>query len=106
MTSYVAKDGENLGEFIIKEPKIKNLKFNKEMTKKIKKAIKKDKIEIIFKMDKDLMVKLKEISKQQGTKYQTVMNNILRQSLSSKNTLKDRLTNLEKEVKKIKKMVL
>jgi uncharacterized protein (DUF4415 family) len=91
---------------MMREPKIKNLKFNKEMTKKIKEAIKKDKIEIIFKMDKDLMAKLKEISKEQGTKYQTVMNNILRQSLSSKNTLKDRLTNLEKEVKKIKKMVV
>ena len=83
----------------MKKPKLSNLKIDWDQTKKIREmAAQATKVKVTFNLDSDLLIKLKSIAKERSSKYQTLLNNLLREVLSRKNTFEDRFKKLEKEV--------
>ncbi len=56
------------------------------------------KVRITSFIDGDLLAELKSRAEQQGTKYQTLMNQLLRQALKDSESLAERLKKLEKAV--------
>lgn len=56
------------------------------------------KVRITSFIDGDILVELKERAEQQGTKYQTLLNQLLRQSLKDSASLAERLKKLEDAV--------
>ena len=87
----------------MKKPNIKDLKVDMEQTMKVRKLMassKKRKITICI--DKDALYKLKNLAEKKGSKYQTMLNHILKEYLSNDISIEDRLTKLEAELKRIK----
>ena len=88
----------------MKEPKTRNLVYDKVGTRKIRKLAKetkKSKITINF--DSDILAEVKEMAEELGSPYQTLLNKIVRDAVSEKRTVSERLSKLEKEVRALKK---
>jgi len=87
----------------MKKPNIKNLKVDMEQTMKIRRMMAKTKkIKITLCLDEDSVEKLRRMAAEKGSKYQTLLNHILRLYLTNDVTLEVRVTRLEEELKKIK----
>lgn len=87
----------------MKKPNIKNLREDPEMTQKIRQMMASSpKIKITICVDKDALYKLKNLAEKNGSKYQTMLNHILKEYLSNDTSIEDRLTKLEEELKRIK----
>ncbi|MCP5463593.1 MAG: BrnA antitoxin family protein [Deltaproteobacteria bacterium] len=71
-----------------------------------KKQFENTKYRITTHLDNDVLSELRKIAKDSGSKYQTVLNQILRSALFGKNEgIFSRVESLEKELTKIKKKV-
>jgi len=87
----------------MKKPNIKNLRVDVEMTKKIHEMMENTKkIKITLCLDEDSVEKLKRMAKEKGSKYQTLLNHILRLYLANDIPMETRITKLEEELKRIK----
>lgn len=87
----------------MKKPNIKNLRESPETTKKIRQMMANTKkIKITLCLDKDSLDKLKIMAEENGSKYQTMLNHILKLYLASENTIEERVEKLEEELKRIK----
>jgi predicted DNA binding CopG/RHH family protein len=87
----------------MKKPNIKNLRENPEMTQKIRQMMANTKkIKITLCLDEDSVEKLRQMAAEKGSKYQTLLNHILRLYLANDVTLEARVTRLEEELKRIK----
>jgi len=87
----------------MKKPNIKNLKVDMEQTMKVRKLMassKKRKITLC--MDEDSLDKLRHIADEKGSKYQTLLNHILKMYLANDTSMEERVTKLEEELKRIK----
>jgi len=62
------------------------------------------KVRITTFLDEDLLIKIKEEAKSQGKKYQSLLNEKLREAFMGEEGLETRLRRLEEEVFKKKKM--
>lgn len=56
------------------------------------------KIKVTIYLDGDVVIKARELAKVQGTKYQSLINSVLRESLLREKTVAKRLENLESRV--------
>ncbi len=88
----------------MKEPKLNNLKLDKNGTKETRKAFAKNpKVRVTIHFDADLLTLVKKMAEQVGAPYQTLLNKILRDALLKKSSEESRLDKLEQELLKIKK---
>jgi len=102
-----AQNGESLGGFIMKEPKLSNLVIDEKGTREMRERFKKTKkIKITINIDADSLEHLREISDDTGVPYQKLLNRMLKDSLKLKGAksskTEDRVLRLEKEVEKLK----
>lgn len=98
------QNGENLGDIIMKQPKLSDLVLNKSGTKKIREMVANSKkIKITINIDRDSLESLKEMANKSGGSYQKILNEILKNGLVKHNDSESRLQKLEKEIAKIKK---
>jgi len=87
----------------MKKPNIKNLKVDWAQTMKIRQMMADTKkIKITLCLDEDSLEKLKRMANENGSKYQTLLNHILKQYLANEETIEDRVTKLEQELKHVK----
>lgn len=89
----------------MKEPRLKNLKINRELTQKIRKSPKASKVRVTIHFDEDLIEKVKKMAQEMSSPYQTLLNRILRDSLLEFEMREDRIRRLEREIEVIKKAV-
>jgi predicted DNA binding CopG/RHH family protein len=88
----------------MKQPKMKDLKFDKKGTKKTRDLIKKsNKIKITINFDSEILEEVKTLAEELGSPYQTLLNKIIKDALLTKKAEKSRLDRLEAEIKKLKK---
>jgi len=98
--------GEGLGVFIMKQPKISDLKLDKKETNAIRKVMKKSKkVKITINVDEDLLKDIRRMAEAQGTPYQTLLNKVLKDAVNSKIEEGSRLDKLEREIERLKKKV-
>lgn len=90
----------------MKQPKQSDLKIDIKRTKAIRKMMAKaKKIKITVNLDEDVLSELRQIAIQSGTPYQSLLNRLLREAVSSKKDEGSRLDRLEKEVERLKKKI-
>lgn len=90
----------------MKQPKLSNLKKNSKETKAVKSRMSNGKaVKITINIDSDALSKIKKLSDETGVPYQRLLNNLLKESLEDKDTMESRMNKLEKEIKKLKKIV-
>ncbi len=90
----------------MKQPKLSDLKLNKERTLAMRKAAAKSKkVKITINFDSDILHTVKKLAKVTETPYQTLLNRIVRDSLKNAKSQESRLSRLEKEVKSLKKQL-
>ncbi|MEI8346307.1 MAG: BrnA antitoxin family protein [Pseudomonadota bacterium] len=88
----------------MKQPKISDLELDIQGTKSMRKNMGKNKkVKITIYFDIDIITAVKQMANKQGSPYQTLLNKIVKDALLSKNQQEDRLDQLEKEIKKIKR---
>lgn len=103
---WLVLGGENLGNCIMKEPKLSDLKYNKKATDSIrKKMAQTDKVKITINFDADILEEVKNMANEMGSPYQTLLNKLLRESIQQKLGEESRLDRLEKEVRDLKKKI-
>ena len=98
--------GENLGEYTVKQPKIKDLKIDLKGTDKMRaKMAKVKKTKITVNVDEDLLSALKLRSDESGVPYQVLLNKLLRASIADQLQGDEaaRLDRLEKDVATLKR---
>lgn len=90
----------------MKEPNLEDLKYDKKGTLKIRKAMANaKKVKITINFDFDILEHVKALAKEAGAPYQSFLNNFLREALVGREAEEKRLDKLEREVKKIKKLI-
>ena len=100
------RNGGNLGGYIMKEPKLSDLKIDERSTKKLRREMAKTKkIKITINFDADILDSIKTLSKKTGIPYQSLTNRVLREALQKQKKRESRLDRLEKEIEKIKKKI-
>lgn len=88
----------------MKQPKLSDLVIDVGGSKNIRKKMAKSrKIKITIYFDSDLLESTRKMAQDRGMPYQTLINRLLKQSLSTENAQQSRLDQLEKEVARIKK---
>jgi predicted DNA binding CopG/RHH family protein len=98
--------GANLGVFIMKEPKLSDVKLDVKGTKAIRKMIAKSKkTKITINLDEDLLSEIRKMADSMGTPYQTFLNKVLKDAISSKLNEGSRLDRLERELERLKKKI-
>ncbi len=107
MTRFASSDqlnGENLEGFIMKEPKIDDLKIDEEGSKRLKKQLgDSKKVKITINFDADILDEVKLLAERNCSPYQTFLNRLVRESLSQRQQEESRLDRIEKEIKELKK---
>lgn len=90
----------------MKQPKLSNLKQNHKETKIVRSKINKNKgVKITINIDFEALSKIKILSTETGIPYQRLLNNLLQESLETKDTVETRIQRLEKEIKILKKII-
>lgn len=90
----------------MKQPKISDIKIDVKGTKTMRELMAKTKkIKITVNVDQDVLLELRKMAKQSGTPYQSLLNHLLKESVTSKRNEKSRLDRLEQEVERLKKKV-
>lgn len=88
----------------MKQPKIDDLKVNREETKKIRSRIAKSKkIKITINVEVETLKELRRLAEEKGASYQKLLNQILKSGLSEKQNMESRVERLEKELERIKR---
>lgn len=101
-----APTGVSLGDFIMKQPKLSDLKLDPKGTEQIRRrATKSQKIKITINIDQDIIASLKKRSDISGVPYQNLLNSMLRAALNDAkpDDTSSRLNRLERELAAIKK---
>jgi predicted DNA binding CopG/RHH family protein len=90
----------------MKQPKIENLKLDVNGTKKMRKRMTEiKKVKITINIDSDTLFELKSRAEESGSKYQTLLNQLLKEALARKTSEEKRLDRLERELERLKKKV-
>lgn len=98
--------GESLGVSIMKQPKLNNLKVDVKGTKALRKLVEKTKkIKITINVDEDILMELRNIAMDTGVPYQSLLNKMLKQAMTKRNSEDSRLDRLEREVERLKKKI-
>jgi len=88
----------------MKQPKLSDLKIDVSGTKRMRSAMAKvKKIKITVNVDEEILASVRQMSEETGVPYQTLMNKILKDALSSRKKDESRLDHLEREVAELKK---
>ena len=99
-----APNGESLGDYTLKEPKLKNIKIDELGTRRIRDKVRKtNKIKITINIDQDLIEQLRGKAVKSGVPYQTLLNRLLRDAIGKVKTSDSRIDHLEREIASIKK---
>jgi uncharacterized DUF497 family protein/predicted DNA binding CopG/RHH family protein len=99
-----ARLGATLGDCTMREPKLKNLKFDVAETSKVRRSIKKQKsVKITINIDADSLAALKKEASASGAPYQRLLNRILKESLASKKSTESRIDRIERELREVKR---
>lgn len=89
-----------------KEPKLRKLKKSKRETNAVRSRMSKNKsVKITINIDSESLSKLKQLSDETGVPYQRMLNNLLKESLNEKTTLELRVNKIEKELRKLRKLL-
>jgi predicted DNA binding CopG/RHH family protein len=91
----------------MKKPKLSDLRINGPRTKQIRDQAKKsNKVKITIYIDGNSLSTLKGLAEKNGSKYQTLLNKILKDSLTSvKNDNASRLDKIERELKELRTII-
>ena len=102
-----ALSGANLGVFIMKQPKLSDLKVDLKGTKAVRKMMAKSrKVKITINVDEGILLELRRMAESMGTPYQTLLNKVLKDALFSKIDEGSRLDRLERELERLKKKLV
>lgn len=90
----------------MKEPSLKNLKIDPAETRRVNRsAARNSTVKITINLDAQSLALLKQEAGATGVPYQRLLNRILREGLTSRESAEVRLTRLEREIASIKKKV-
>jgi predicted DNA binding CopG/RHH family protein len=90
----------------MKQPKMKDLKYNEKKTKKMRESMAQSKkVKITINFDAEILNEIKDMAKEMGSPYQTLLNKIVKDALLEKALKESRLDHLEKELAKLKKKI-
>lgn len=91
----------------MKKPNLKNLEVNKTKTKQIRSSMTRNKsVKITINIEAETLSKLKALAEESGVPYQRLLNRTLAEGLAAKSSsLESRISNVEKELKTIKKKI-
>lgn len=90
----------------MKQPKLNDLKLDKKGTRSTRKSmVKSSKTRITIYFDDKLLAKAKKLATQKNVGYQSLLNTLLNEALEKSSLEESRLDKLEKEIKKLKKLV-
>ena len=99
-------NGESLENYIMKQPKLSDLKKSTKETKAVRSKMANAKaVKITINIDSDSLARVKELSSETGVPYQRLLNRLLRESLDKKTSLESRMNRVEKEIQKLKKFI-
>jgi len=88
----------------VKRPRISDLKVEAAGTRKLRAAMAGGgTVKITINVDAESLAKLKALSADSGVPYQRLLNRILRERLSSADTVHARLDRIEKDLARVKK---
>ena len=88
----------------MRKPKIVNLKFDRAETKRIRSDMAHQKsIKITININAETLVKIRNMADQSGIPYQRLINRALTESLAGKRDEESRLSEIERELKILKK---
>jgi predicted DNA binding CopG/RHH family protein len=97
-------NGESSRGFIMNQPKINDLKIDRNGTSYLRGQMAKiKKVKITINLDADLLVAVRKTAATVGAPYQTYLNHMIREALSSNKTQETRIKKIEKELARIKK---
>ena len=90
----------------MKEPSLKNLKIEPAETRRVRKSAARNRtVKITINLDAESLALLKQEAGATGVPYQRLLNRILREGLTGRESAEIRLTRLEREIASIKKRV-
>lgn len=90
----------------MKEPKLSDLKLDVKGTKAVRNMIAKSKkTKITINLDEELLSEIRKMADSIGTPYQTLLNKILKDAITSKMNEGSRLDRLERELNRLKKKI-
>ncbi len=90
----------------MKQPKLSDLKIDMKGTKAMRKVMAKTKkIKITVNVDEDILVELKQMAKETGTPYQSLLNRVLKDAVMIKKEEGSRLDRIEREIERLKKKI-
>jgi len=99
-----ARPGATLGDCIMREPKLRNLKVDVAETSKVRRSMKKQKsVKITINLDADSLDAVKKEASASGVPYQRLLNRILKESLASKRSTESRMDRIERELREVKR---
>ena len=90
----------------MKEPKVSDVQLDAKSTKAVRKMMAKSKkIKITINLDENLLLQIRKMADSMGTPYQTLLNKVLKDAVSSKINEGSRLDRLERELARLKKKI-
>jgi len=88
----------------VRKPRIRELKVDAAGTRRLRAEMAgSGSVKITINVDADSLAKLKALSADNGIPYQRLLNRILRERLSSADTVHSRLDRIEKDLARVKK---
>ncbi len=91
----------------MKQPKLSDLKYDREGTKRIRTlAAGAKKVKITINIDQESLEALRDMAGKAGASYQKLLNQILKEGLKKHEDSESRLDRIEKELERIKKKIL
>ena len=92
----------------MKQPRIKDLKRNKQETEAVMKGLRKatSSVKITINIDADSLSELRSRAEKTGVPYQRLLNTLLRKTLSEERDSESRLDRLERELERLKKKLV
>lgn len=98
------RNGENSGGCTVRKPRINDVRVDTAGTHRLRAAMAgRASVKITINVDADSLAKLKELSADSGVPYQRLLNSILKERLSTADTVHSRLDRIEKELARVKK---
>ena len=90
----------------MKEPKVSDIQLDAKNTRAVRKMMAKSKkIKITINLDENLLLQIRKMADSMGTPYQTLLNKVLKDAVSSKINEGSRLDRLERELARLKKKI-
>lgn len=91
---------------MMREPKLEDLTVDETATARLRASLAREKaVKLTVTIDTKSLHALKEVSRRTGVSYQALVSRTLKKGLTNRATLESRLDHLEREVKRMKRIL-